>query len=946
MSENERENGRENNRPARADRVPTEGSVASESEHSALRADIRRLSTLLGRTVAAQHGDDMLELVEQVRRLVREVPERGDTAIRDVLAELDPGTAAVLGRAFATYFHLANLAEQLHRSQERAAVHAEGRGPLHTLVDRLVSDADPDELATALSRLELEPVFTAHPTEAQRQSVLGKLRAIATVLADDLPDEIAETRLHRLIDLIWQTDEIRPERPTVLDEARSVSHYLDQLGRRTLPEVLTELDDELARVGLRLPEGSRPLVLGCWVGGDRDGNPNVTADLTHETMRIYGERGVRIQGDLIEELVGELSLSTRLVGVSEDLRRSLARDRRALPEVYDRFVRLNAEEPYRLKCSYIHARLENTRRRYVEDTPHRPGRDYLGVDEYLRDLEVMDDSLRGHQGERIADGGLRDVMRSANAVGLHLASVDVREHSTYHHTALAALFDRLGELDTPYGELDHGGRREVLSRELAGRRTLTPRRDGQFDDSVTETLEVFECIRTVQQTYGREALHTYIISMAQDVDDVLAVAVLAREAGLVELTAGDEAERSSTHGDRPRAESSLDIVPLFETATELKISGDLLDGMLSDPSYRALVAARGDVQEMMLGYSDSNKGAGLTTSQWSIHQAQRQLRDVAAKHGVRLRLFHGRGGSVGRGGGPAGEAIAAQPHGVVDAVMKVTEQGEVISDKYSLPALARDNLEIMLAAVLDATLLHQTSRVEASTLGRWDEAMDVISDAAQEAYEQLISHEGLPDFFTQATPVDELSMLNVGSRPGKRPGAGGQTSLADLRAIPWVFGWTQTRMIVPGWFGLGTGLRAAHDAGYSEVVDEMRDWAFFANLLSNVEMTLAKTDMRIAGFYVAELVDPELQEVFEIIKAEHRVTEREVLKLSSGGALLDGNPLLRRTLDIREGYLEPLHHLQVHTLAERRKVAEPDPDLQRALLLTVNGISAGMRNTG
>ncbi|GAA4862686.1 phosphoenolpyruvate carboxylase [Actinomycetospora straminea] len=923
----------ESNGPARADRVSTEGSVASESEHSALRADIRRLSTLLGRTVAAQHGDDMLELVEKVRRLVREVPERGDTAIRDVLADLDPGTAAVLGRAFATYFHLANLAEQLHRSQERASEHAAGRGPLHTLVDRLVTDADPDELSTALERLELEPVFTAHPTEAQRQSVLGKLRAVASVLADDLPEHVEENRLHRLVDLIWQTDEIRPERPTVLDEARSVAYYLEQLGRRTVPEVLTELDDELDRVGLHLPEGSRPLILGCWVGGDRDGNPNVTADLTLETMRIYGERGVRIQTDLLEDLVQELSVSTRLVGVSEDLRRSLARDRRALPEIYDRFVRLNAEEPYRLKCSYIHARLQNTARRYADGTPHVPGRDYLGSAEYLRDLEVMDASLRSHQGERIADGGLRDVMRTANAVGLHLASVDVREHTNFHHTALAALFDRLGELDTPYGELDHDGRREVLSAELAGRRALTPRRDRQLDDSVTETLEVFDTIRTVQATYGEEALHTYVISMAQNVDDILAVAVLAREAGLVELTADG-------------AVSSLDVVPLFETATELKISGDLLDGMLSDPSYRALVAARGDVQEMMLGYSDSNKGAGLTTSQWSIHQAQRQLRDVAAKHGVRLKLFHGRGGSVGRGGGPAGEAIAAQPHGVVDAVMKVTEQGEVISDKYSLPALAKDNLEIMLSAVLDATLLHQTSRVEAATLKRWDEAMDVVSDAAQAAYDRLVSHEGLPDFFTQATPVDELSMLNVGSRPGKRPGAGGKASLDDLRAIPWVFGWTQTRMIVPGWFGLGSGLKAAHDAGYSDVLDEMRDWAFFANLLSNVEMTLAKTDMRIAGFYVAELVDPELQEVFEIIKDEHRRTEREVLKFSPGHELLGGNPLLRRTLDIREGYLEPLHHLQIHTLAERRKVDDPDPDLQRALLLTVNGISAGMRNTG
>lgn len=919
----------------RSDTVSTESSVSSESEHSALRTDIRRLSTLLGKTLARQNGEDMLDLVEKVRHLVREVPERGDTEIRDLLASLDPGTAAVLARAFATYFHLANVAEQTHRASERRAVHEGGEGPIHLLAERLVTEADPDEVATALSRLELKPTFTAHPTEAQRQSVLGKLRAIAGILGDGLPEDVAETKLERLVDLMWQTDEIRPERPSVLDEARSVAYYLEQLGRHAVPEVLTVLDEELDRVGLRLPESARPLVLGVWVGGDRDGNPNVTAELTTDVMTIYADRGVRIQLGLIEELVQELSVSTRLVGVSEDLRRSLAKDRRHLPEVYDRFVRLNAEEPYRLKCSYVYARLENTRARYASGAPHVPGRDYLGSAEYLHDLEVMDRSLRSHQGERIADGMLRDVMRTANAVGLHLASMDVREHTKFHHTALAALFDRLGELETPYAELDHDGRIEVLSRELAGRRALTPRRNWQNigDDSFRETLEVFDTIREVQETYGEEALHTYIMSMAQNVDDVLAVAVLAREAGLIELTVDG-------------ARSSLDIVPLFETATELKISGDLLDGMLSDPSYRAIVAARGDVQEMMLGYSDSNKGAGITTSQWSIHTAQRQLRDVAAKHGVRLRLFHGRGGSVGRGGGPAGEAIAAQPHGVVDAVMKVTEQGEVISDKYSLPSLAEDNLEIMLSSVLEATLMHQTSRVPTDQLKRWDEAMDVISDAAQEAYGELIGHEGLANFFTQATPVDELSMLNVGSRPGKRPGAGGDASLDDLRAIPWVFGWTQTRMIVPGWFGLGSGLKAAREAGYADVIDEMRDWAFFANLLSNVEMTLAKTDMRIAGFYVSELVDPELQDVFEIIKAEHALTLREVLSLSPGDGLLANNPMLRQTLEVRESYLEPLHHLQVHALAERRTVDEPDPDLQRALLLTVNGISAGMRNTG
>jgi len=697
----------------------------------------------------------------------------------------------------------------------------------------------------------------------------------------------------------------------------------------------------LAASGLRLPEQARPVQLGCWVGGDRDGNPNVSPSVTMDALRLYTDRALRIQTALLEELVQELSVSTRIVGVSEGMRRSLAWDRHQLPEVYGRYIRLNAEEPYRLKCSYILARLANTRDRIAHDQPHRPGIDYLGDEQFIADLEVMDASLRGHLGKRIAEGTLARALRGARAIGLHLATLDVREHAERHHAALATLYHDVGE--NGYAKLDPDQRAKRLSAELLGRRPLTNRHDPPAGQA-GEVLAVFDTLRAAQRTFGESATHTYIVSMAQGADDVLAVAVLAREAGLLAVDHSDGADHTR---------SGLDLVPLFETATELRRAGELLDELLRDPGYRRLVRARGNLQEVMLGYSDSNKDAGITTSQWEIHKAQRLLRDVAAAHQVRVRLFHGRGGSVGRGGGPAVEAVAASPYGAVDGQMKLTEQGEVISDKYSLPELAEYNLTTMLAATLENTLLHQTSRVPPATLERWDEAMSVISEAAQTAYRGFVGQPGLPEFFTSATPVDELGALNVGSRPSKRPssaaGGGGRKAASDLsslRAIPWVFGWTQTRMVVPGWYGLGSGLAAARGASLEATLKEMREWAFFRNLLGNVEMTLAKTDLRIARTYVSALVDPSLQPLFELVTNEHERTRSEVLRLTGERNPLARYPMLRRTLQVRAMYLEPLHHLQVSLLARRRDGEEPDPDLRRALLLTINGIVAGLRNTG
>ncbi|TCK21323.1 phosphoenolpyruvate carboxylase [Pseudonocardia endophytica] len=921
--------------------VATHAGVVSRDEHDALRAAIRRLATMLGQTLVAHVGPTMLELVEHVRVLaagatgeqpgtqVEEGEDRGEIAA--LLADLDAGTAVELARAFSCYFRLANVAEQVHRVRELQRRRDSGdlrRPGLVELLRRVDDEADRAAVEEVLSRLELRPVFTAHPTESSRLSVRGILRQVAEGLTDGASDE----DLAGAVDALWQTDEIRPHRPTVVDEAAAISRYLEEIGARTAPRVLQKLQTALDAVGMELPEGARPLRLGCWVGGDRDGNPNVTPQTTLDCLALYARRALDVHLRLVESLGAQLSMSTRIAGVTDELRRSLAGDRRYLPEVHNHYVRGNAGEPYRLKCGMIFARLENTRDRIAAGRHHQEGCDYLGVEEYLRDLGVMDRSLRAHLGGRIADGLLTGAVRAAQVLGLTLAELDVRQHSDVHHDGLAGLYARLGAEAGRYPELDRAEKVALLSGELAADRPLAPRR-AALPEVVDFALSTFDAMASAQELHGAESVRTYVISMCRGVDDVLAAVLLAREAGLVDSGSGGETR------------STVDFVPLLETATELSRAGELLDGLLREEPYRRIVRARGDVQEVMLGYSDSNKGVGITTSQWEIHRAQRNLRDVASSHGVRLRLFHGRGGSVGRGGGPAAEAVAASPFGVVDGSMKVTEQGEVVSDKYGSPALAAENLELMLAAVLDASLLHRESRVREDVLSRWDAAMDVVSDAASRAYRDLVESPGIWQFFTDATPVAELSLLNVGSRPSRR-GTAGTGSLDDLRAIPWVFGWTQTRMVIPGWFGLGSGLRAAREAGLDDVLDEMRQWPFLVNLLGNVEMTLAKTDLRIAGYYVHRLVDPGLHVIFDRIREEHERTLDEVLRLTGDACLLAAHPVLRQTLEVREAYLEPLHHLQVELLSRRRATDAPDPELQRALLVTVNGIAAGLRNTG
>ena len=836
-----------------------------------LRADIRRLGRQLGATLTRQHGRELLDSVERVRTLSRRLGlERADVSqeLSSLLRSMDLDFAVQMVRAFTVYFHLANIIEQVHRVEDlNVEGHTPEQGFEECLITLVEAGIPPSEVVSLVNRAILKPVFTAHPTEATRRTILEKLTAIAQATASRSNPRSSgvdrariDRRVAELIEAIWQTDEIRAERPDPIDEARFVRHYLEQTIRDAIPGLLDSIAAAVRLIGGELEGDHSPIRFGSWVGGDRDGNPNVTPAMTRTVLDQQRRVALDILIAEVTDLAAELSISAAVTSPSDALMDFIDGHRRSHG---DHLSSTRTLEPYRQALMIIQSRLADTR----QGGPHP----YSGPQELLADLALIDASLRENRGLLMARGRLAGIRGLAATIGFHLAALDVRQHTDHHHRAVATLTGCLG---IGYRHLGRDERTRFLVDELSGSRPVAP----PAKDAGDETLELFRLLRRLLDRHGDQAVESYIISMTRGLDDILAPVVLAREVGLVDPT---------------RDVARLGFVPLFETIEDLRSISPILQELFDVPAYRRLLELRGSTQEVMVGYSDSNKDGGITTSQWQIHKALVAMRDLSQRTGIRVEVFHGRGGSIGRGGGPTHAAILSQPYGALDGVMKLTEQGEVIADKYGLPALASQNLELALSALVEASLARRTPDHAVEDVRRWYGVMDQVSGAAFGTYRQFVEKPGMVEYFTTSTPVEELSLLNIGSRPARR--TRGTIGVGNLRAIPWVFGWTQSRQIIPGWYGVGSGLEAAFKAGHSHELARMyREWPFFRTFVSNVEMTLVKTDLSIARHYVDNLVPVEHRALFDMITSEYGRTVTALRRVTRTDLLAD-RPVLRRT---------------------------------------------------
>lgn len=904
-----------------------------------MREDIRLLGAMLGDTVREQNGDEVFALVERARvesfRVRRSEIDRAEMA--RLFDGIDIHQAIPVIRAFSHFALLANVAEDIHRERRRAIHVAAGEPPADSTLAATYRKLDAaglpaDTVADALRDAMVSPVITAHPTETRRRTIFDTQNRITSLMRmrlhgqDQTEDgRCIETELRLQILTLWQSALIRLSRVKIADEIASGLRYYPAAFLEVIPKVNASVRDELRS---RWPDArlaEHPIVRpGSWIGGDRDGNPNVTAEVVELATGSAAATALSHYFDELAVLEQELSMSARLVQIDT-----------ALIELAASCVEPDrADEPYRRAVRVVRARLTATAAGILDRLPDHVLdlglATYRTPDELLADLDVIGASLRAHGSTLLADDRLARLQNSVETFGFHLCGLDMRQNSETHEHVVAELLAWAG-VHPAYASLPEQDRIDVLVGELSTRRPLV--RDGaELSELARKELDIVAAAARAVRLLGAAAVPTYIISMCQSVSDLLEAAILLKEAGLLDV--------SGDHSYAP-----VGIVPLFETIDDLRNGAAVIEAALAIPMYRTMVRAWGDTQEVMLGYSDSNKDGGYLAANWALYRAELNLVESARSTGIRLRLFHGRGGTVGRGGGPSYDAILAQPPGAVNGSLRLTEQGEVIAAKYAEPRIAHRNLESLVAATLESTLLDVEGL--GSESGPAYRVLDELADLAQQAYAELVHRTvGFVEYFEASTPVSEIGSLNIGSRPTSRKAT---TAISDLRAIPWVLAWSQCRVMLPGWYGTGTAIEQ-WIAGREERIEVLRDlyskWPFFRTVLSNMAQVLAKSDMGLAARYSELVADAELRHrVFDKIRTEHDRTIAMHKLITGQDDLLADNPALARSVFNRFPYLEPLNHLQVELL-RRYRDGDDDELVQRGILLTMSGLASALRNSG
>jgi phosphoenolpyruvate carboxylase len=909
-------------------------------EISSLRAEVRALGSALGRVITRLEGAETLVRVEQLRRLAK-AARGGDVdagvALTEAVAALTPAEAFSQAMAFTLYFELVNLAEEnfrilLLRRRRAAVARAEAAvSPLRESIESAVAElkargTSPESMQALVDRMSIELVFTAHPTESKRRTLLTKLRRLAHLLQRDVgqvPGQLGDpAAVEREIASLWLTDRSRVERPLVTDEARTGLWYFDTTLYEALPRLQDDLRTALARhyPGVRAP--ARWLTFGSWIGGDRDGNPNVTAAVTQEVLELHRLLAMRKLACDVRELGQSLTVSDRRETITAEMRK-LLRENRHLSKRVELLTKRYPHEPYRLVLAGLHERLETAMRRVpgVVSLPESALEEpMLRTDDVREILGVLGQSLASGRGAILAGGELGESLARLDVFGLHTARLDLRQHSGHHESAVAELLGR-----SDYPRLPEVQRREVLAARLARAKALPVEELASCSAATRHVVEPLVLAGRARGLLGPDCLGVYIISMTTDVSDLLEVALLMSFAGV-----------------------ELPISPLFETLEDLDNAPRVLTELFTHPAYAPILANQAGHQHVMLGYSDSNKDCGYLTANWALYKAQAAIAHVCQEHGVRVTLFHGRGGSIARGGGPAAKAILAQPVALRDGGIRVTEQGEVLSTRYHDPELAHRILEQMTYGVM---LGIQAAEQPAAVKAEWQEAMERMSADGFSAYKKLVHDE--PDFIVfwkQATPIDEISNLKLGSRPTFRRAT---QSVADLRAIPWVFSWMQSRFNFPGWYGLGSALEPLLKRGRSgrDLLREMHaEWPFFQTLIDNAQLTMRKADMGIARLYASLVEDPKLRaRMLGILEAEFARAEAAILAITGQRRLLAREPVLLKSVELRNPYIDPLNYLQVEMLRRLRAGgldAEAEHATRRVVELTINGISGGLKNTG